>query len=361
MARHPQRGLQRFEKALSRLWTCMATKAVSLIDQPGWIYVFREGDLWKIGRTNNLERRVREWWQVCPVVQRDWIRHSVWTLYRNCTESLIHLAIETVCISHPHFWYHELPKFAAMEDQVPNWPHLIVVPPSLVDQWAAKLKRFFRTDRIRLVVMLTRAVNWAHDMNNIHKSEGLAGVFVIVLVPSSGLKRMFTQSQSRIVFKECSTWINKVHDAQKGTPLWRSMRVVFEVTLVKVIMTAMPLMEVPKVIMTATPLMEVPPDFLHLARLPFPPTLTWPALAKLTALVQDLRLVKAKTNADIYQSVIKLAAKDKIVAAGSGLASATLATQLVTMFQRHLIPYTIRRGPESHNWEGKPLNTQLPP
>ncbi|KAF5362818.1 hypothetical protein D9757_014265 [Collybiopsis confluens] len=39
-----------------------------------------------------------------------------------------------------------MPKFAAVEDWVPARPHLVVVPPSLVDQWMSKLQRFFRTD-----------------------------------------------------------------------------------------------------------------------------------------------------------------------------------------------------------------------
>ncbi|KAF5351278.1 hypothetical protein D9757_014546 [Collybiopsis confluens] len=110
MARMPKRGPRRSENVLTRLWNRTAAKAVSRVDRPGWIYVFRERDLWKVGRTNNRSRRVREWRRVCPVRERQWVPQSVWTPFANRTEFLIHLAIERVCVSRPRFRCHECGK-----------------------------------------------------------------------------------------------------------------------------------------------------------------------------------------------------------------------------------------------------------
>lgn len=48
-------------------------------DGEGFIYVFYEGHgIFKVGRTNDLHRRMREWCAICPNAARIWLE-AFWT------------------------------------------------------------------------------------------------------------------------------------------------------------------------------------------------------------------------------------------------------------------------------------------
>ncbi|KAF5357522.1 hypothetical protein D9757_013062 [Collybiopsis confluens] len=98
----PACDARRSEAALEDLWEIAARKKLSSADAPGLIYVFRDEELWKAGRTNNIKRRIREWERDCPAFDREWIGWR-WTPYANRTEYLVHLALERICVGRPRF------------------------------------------------------------------------------------------------------------------------------------------------------------------------------------------------------------------------------------------------------------------
>ncbi|KAJ3924851.1 MAG: hypothetical protein NXY57DRAFT_865626, partial [Lentinula lateritia] len=54
---------------------------VSFADGPGWIYIFLEGNVtYKVGRTTNVLRRIREWKRSCPASPKTWLS-AIWTPY----------------------------------------------------------------------------------------------------------------------------------------------------------------------------------------------------------------------------------------------------------------------------------------
>ncbi|KAJ3875871.1 hypothetical protein F5051DRAFT_333049 [Lentinula edodes] len=76
-------------------------RPLSSADGRGWIYVFREGRfIYKVGRTNNVARRAREWKYTCPVYPQIWLA-AFWTPYAHRTERLVHIALEAICDSRP--------------------------------------------------------------------------------------------------------------------------------------------------------------------------------------------------------------------------------------------------------------------
>ncbi|KAJ3765119.1 hypothetical protein FB446DRAFT_709724 [Lentinula raphanica] len=73
---------------LSELWRRTLDRETSSADRAGWIYVFHEaglaGGIFKVGRTNDLERRLHEWKVQCPCQSRTWLG-AFWTPFANRT------------------------------------------------------------------------------------------------------------------------------------------------------------------------------------------------------------------------------------------------------------------------------------
>jgi SNF2 family DNA or RNA helicase len=63
---------------------------------------------------------------------------------------------------------------------VPTGPHLIIVPTSLVDQWASEIQRFMRSD-VRVVVVSSKKKEWRKNMDQIRDTT-VSSMNVIVLV-----------------------------------------------------------------------------------------------------------------------------------------------------------------------------------
>ncbi|KAJ3766235.1 hypothetical protein FB446DRAFT_708795 [Lentinula raphanica] len=86
------------------LWIQCLNREISNSDRGGWIYVFYEDDslggLFKVGRTNDLARRISEWTVTCPGKWRTWLG-AFWTPFATRTESLVHLQLEYECTSRP--------------------------------------------------------------------------------------------------------------------------------------------------------------------------------------------------------------------------------------------------------------------
>ncbi|KAJ4474126.1 hypothetical protein C8J55DRAFT_490793 [Lentinula edodes] len=82
-------------------WNVIIRRPLSSADGSGWIYVFREGRfVYKVGRTNNVARRAREWKYTCRAYPQIWLA-AFRTPYAHRTERLVHVALEAICDSRP--------------------------------------------------------------------------------------------------------------------------------------------------------------------------------------------------------------------------------------------------------------------
>ncbi|KAE9397610.1 hypothetical protein BT96DRAFT_995709 [Gymnopus androsaceus JB14] len=91
--------LKAWDKAVKKFFT-KRTRA-------GWIYIFFDGffdgnAIFKLGKTNNLFRRIQEWDLYCPNPDRIWLE-AFWVLNAIRTESLLHIALEELCEQRPRY------------------------------------------------------------------------------------------------------------------------------------------------------------------------------------------------------------------------------------------------------------------
>ncbi|KAJ3924683.1 MAG: hypothetical protein NXY57DRAFT_1083074 [Lentinula lateritia] len=94
-------GSQHSFPILHHTWDMVSDQPFSFADGPGWIYIFLEGNItYKVGHTNNVSCRIREWKRSCHTSPKTWLA-AIWTPYAHRTECLVHLALEAVCNSHP--------------------------------------------------------------------------------------------------------------------------------------------------------------------------------------------------------------------------------------------------------------------
>ncbi|KAJ3834132.1 hypothetical protein EV361DRAFT_20524 [Lentinula raphanica] len=97
---------KRSSRILSKLSSQAYIRSISSKDRSGWVYVFYEvgshGGVFKVGRTNNLRRRMSEWEATCSGKQRIWLG-ALWTPFAHKTEYLTHLELEARCVCRPRF------------------------------------------------------------------------------------------------------------------------------------------------------------------------------------------------------------------------------------------------------------------
>ncbi|KAF8823153.1 hypothetical protein HHX47_DHR10000417 [Lentinula edodes] len=172
----------------------------------------------------------------------------------------------------------------------------------------------------------------------------------IAVMQIDGIPRLKYQQKPDTVyaFPYCSTFLDEVQDARTGKALWRAFSAIFDSSLIKVPMTA-------------TPLLESPNDLINLALLVRPPSLVEDETTNLRGMSRDLRILKGKSTVRTHQEALQLTERDKIMQQTEGTGVAYFASIMVKVAQRHLAPHTVKRTNQSLNFEGKPLGAQLPP
>lgn len=89
--------------------------------------------------------------------------------------------------------------------------------------------------------------------------------------------------------------------------------------------------------------------------------MNWAEQSNLSLMTRDLRIVKSRSTVKTHQDALELGAGDRIVAQTEGGAVALLASTLVKVVQRHLIPHTVRRSNNSVDNNSNRLSALLPP
>ncbi|KAJ3845918.1 P-loop containing nucleoside triphosphate hydrolase protein, partial [Lentinula lateritia] len=252
----------------------------------------------------------------------------------------------------------DAPSFGNLTSGIPNERHLVVVPNSLRDQWVAEITRFFRGHAIHLHVISHTANHWEDEIAAVLRTVSVPKINQILvveartlqLIPIDGIPRLRYQQKPNTVYAlpYCSTFLDEVQDARTGKALWRAFSAILDGSLIKVPMTA-------------TPLLESPNDLINLALLVRPPSMVDDETSNLRGMSRDLRILKGKSTVRTHQEALLLTEQDKIMQQTEGTGVAFFASRMVKVVQRHLAPHTVKRTNQSLNFEGKPLGAQLPP
>ncbi|KAJ3792280.1 P-loop containing nucleoside triphosphate hydrolase protein [Lentinula aff. detonsa] len=250
---------------------------------------------------------------------------------------------------------------------IPNAAHLIVVPTNLIDQWASELRRFMNPKAVDLIVVSTNAKKWQSDLRWLESSPQ-PRYWRVVLVPHKIVQRMFSLEKLEIVATEVqseprlryqlprhtvsgyswgSIWVDEVHESRTGKALWRALRALLELCLIKVLMSA-------------TPLVENPEDLLNLARLVRPTTLGVPESKNLRNMGRDLRILKSKYWVKTHGAALDFADQEEIHVQTQQNEVTSFAERMVRMIQLILIPRSVRRTNNSFRHDGTRVSAALP-
>ncbi|KAJ7196083.1 hypothetical protein GGX14DRAFT_474046 [Mycena pura] len=157
-------------------------------------------------------------------------------------------------------------KFGCLTE-IPNAPHIIVMPPNLQRQWLSEFERFFLAHRVQCFIIRTSDKFWAADIAAFVASPH-PPIRKIVLVTSRILQRMAAfathpsstgpGARARVLFPLTHSkakgksvfefsWLtaiyDEVHEARTGQKLWQAFDLLNNLALVKIHATATPYIE----------------------------------------------------------------------------------------------------------------------
>ncbi|KAJ3978215.1 hypothetical protein F5890DRAFT_1607689 [Lentinula detonsa] len=144
-----------------------------------------------------------------------------------------------------------------------------------------------------------------------------------------------------------SIWVDEVHESRTGKALWRALSALLELCLIKVLMSA-------------TPLVENPEDLLNLARLIRPTTLGIVESENLRNMGRDLRILKSKHRVKTHGAALDFAGQDQIHVKTQQNVVTSFAEKMVRMIQVYLIPRSVRRTNNSFKHDGTRVSAALP-
>ncbi|KAF7416476.1 hypothetical protein PC9H_002742 [Pleurotus ostreatus] len=272
-----------------------------------------------------------------------------------------------------------MPWFMGVTEYVPNEPHLIVVPLSLVAQWKDELYRFFSRGSVDIFQlpnalgdlqtfftnpddawlqsqqkMINRIVICAHST-----FQMMAGEVYIVKKARGGYvdgpRPLVSDNIDKLVFgiQWCTAWIDEAHlfrGAGRGLTGVCQLHECARVTHV----------------ITATPLFTKIQDIINMARMCNHDEFVLSKGQQLERQFnRDIRAAKREMSQEEKDAVksrqVRALRGDEIEEEEAGIAVRFAQYSAAKVVQAKLAPHLIRRTLTSVDLEGKPLNTKMPP
>ncbi|KAF5343204.1 hypothetical protein D9757_010702 [Collybiopsis confluens] len=123
---------KRSSRKLNYVWRRALRRKISRADRAGWLYVFYENGLFKVGRTSDMQRRMAEWDATCPVKGRRRPQNT-WSIFylkpNACLDRVIDVAIIGGRVHREKF------KLRSGDPQL-IYKELIVPPKSVIEEVA---------------------------------------------------------------------------------------------------------------------------------------------------------------------------------------------------------------------------------
>ncbi|KAJ7855441.1 P-loop containing nucleoside triphosphate hydrolase protein [Mycena olivaceomarginata] len=256
-------------------------------------------------------------------------------------------------------------------DEIPDAPHLIVVPLKLLKQTEIEIQRFVNLSKMALVVVRPGKHYTAQDVPMVRKS-GKPLYRTIVLTTNTVIKKMASEGVSvsgehrlprvnfplavdnLFTFSFATTSLDEVHEYRTGGVQHKAVH-------------GLSMLSQLTMGMTATPLVEGVKDILFLARLLGPPTLTpynfnvlWDKIALLGRAKNLVRARDMTALMSLNEGSATFATSESREQTQREAADA-LAIGIVKSVQSHLLPLMLRRTGRSVDHENKCITLALPP
>ncbi|KAJ6620998.1 hypothetical protein B0H10DRAFT_1945636 [Mycena sp. CBHHK59/15] len=239
---------------------------------------------------------------------------------------------------------------------IPDVPHLIIVPPAVAAQWESEANCFLQEGSFTFIV-------WPQDVLKIRWAA--SPIRTIVIIQQNTLTRHFALAwaginrngtpllsyplpeDNRFHYSYASIWVDEVHEACRPTKLFHSINGIFQLSLLKVLATA-------------TPLVEGPADLYHMVHLLCPAMLTGSVAAWIMVQLTSLDHLKNKVRIEAEMQGLTFQGFKKVdETSGTKNPEETLASTIVLTIQRHLATTTICCTSSSRNCNGIEISKSL--
>ncbi|KAF9019475.1 hypothetical protein BDZ89DRAFT_312517 [Hymenopellis radicata] len=259
-------------------------------------------------------------------------------------------------------------QFCGHPGGIPNAPHLIVAPGTILDQWISEACRFFKPGAVELIKVDAQGSKWANALLRLDDSS-YPDICKIVLVQHSTVNTMGARTLlpmgvndsdlmplgTTVVGRKttlfgrhfASIWVDEAHEYRTGQKQFRNCNTLMDCALLKTLATA-------------TPLKQHARDVFYLSVLARMPLVMEPKTQEpLRAILADLARVKRKAR----KTGVALAPDGAVRLDTTDIETTThhkFAAHIVHILRQASLPRTIRRTTESLRWDGKRIGDELP-
>ncbi|KAJ3926862.1 MAG: hypothetical protein NXY57DRAFT_1042906, partial [Lentinula lateritia] len=92
--------MRQSSEELQQRYIMREIRVISNADGPGYLYAYVDGNIWKVGMSNDFVHHKEEWDKDCPCPWRIWFPPTL-VANRRRAESLAHLLLEIQCLDRP--------------------------------------------------------------------------------------------------------------------------------------------------------------------------------------------------------------------------------------------------------------------